>query len=59
MAAVPDSLVDETALVGPKERIKERLQAWKEAGLKNQVSTMVINAGGRKEVLEVIAEEML
>ena len=29
MAAVPDELVDEIALVGPKERIRERLAAWK------------------------------
>jgi F420-dependent oxidoreductase-like protein len=31
-AAVPDELVDELALVGPKERIAERLAAWKESG---------------------------
>jgi len=28
--AVPDALVDEVALCGPKERIKERLNAWRE-----------------------------
>ncbi len=32
IAAVPDALVDETSLVGSPERIKDRLQAWKEAG---------------------------
>jgi F420-dependent oxidoreductase-like protein len=31
-AAVPDELVDELALVGPKERIAERLGAWRESG---------------------------
>jgi F420-dependent oxidoreductase-like protein len=31
-AAVPDELVDELALVGPKERIAERLAAWRESG---------------------------
>jgi F420-dependent oxidoreductase-like protein len=31
-AAVPDALVDELALVGPRERIAERLEAWKESG---------------------------
>ena len=31
-AAVPDALVDELALVGPRERIAERLAAWKESG---------------------------
>ena len=35
---VPDELVDEIALVGPKERIAERLEAWREAG----ISTLVI-----------------
>jgi F420-dependent oxidoreductase-like protein len=29
--AVPDALVDEVALCGPKERIKDQLDAWKEA----------------------------
>src|SRR4029453_11758193 len=28
-AAVPDAFADEISLVGPKERIRERLQAWK------------------------------
>ena len=32
VAAVPDTLVDEISLVGSPERIKDRLQAWKEAG---------------------------
>ncbi|MEX2211394.1 MAG: LLM class F420-dependent oxidoreductase [Gaiellaceae bacterium] len=31
-ALVPDSFVDEAALVGPKERIAERLEAFREAG---------------------------
>jgi F420-dependent oxidoreductase-like protein len=31
-AAVPDALIDEMALVGPPDRIKDRLAAWKESG---------------------------
>jgi F420-dependent oxidoreductase-like protein len=31
-AAVPDALVDEMALVGPRARIAERLAAWRESG---------------------------
>jgi F420-dependent oxidoreductase-like protein len=31
-AAVPDALVDEVALVGPRARIAERLAAWRESG---------------------------
>jgi F420-dependent oxidoreductase-like protein len=32
IAAVPDGLVDDVALVGPRERIAERLDAWRESG---------------------------
>ncbi|HEX9122876.1 MAG TPA: LLM class F420-dependent oxidoreductase [Actinomycetota bacterium] len=31
-AQVPDDLIDELALVGPPERIRDRLGAWREAG---------------------------
>ena len=33
VAAVPDALVDEVALVGPRARIAERLEAWRECGV--------------------------
>jgi F420-dependent oxidoreductase-like protein len=33
IAAVPDALIDEVALVGPPERIRDRLDAWREAGV--------------------------
>ena len=32
-AAVPDALVDEVALCGPRERIAERLDAWRRSGV--------------------------
>jgi F420-dependent oxidoreductase-like protein len=32
-ALVPDALVDETSLVGPPERIRDGLAAWKESGV--------------------------
>ena len=51
---VPDELVDEIALVGPKERIAERLEAWREAG----VSTLVMQTRQR-EALSVMAELLL
>jgi hypothetical protein len=31
MTAVPGELIDEVALVGPKERIKERLSLWRDS----------------------------
>jgi F420-dependent oxidoreductase-like protein len=57
-AAVPDELVDACHLVGPKERIVDRLQAWKQAGSKRHVSSMLIG-GGSPEVLQTLAEEIL
>lgn len=50
-AAVPDELVDEIALVGPKERIRDRLDAWKASG----VGTMIVGAQ-QPEALRVMAE---
>src|SRR4051812_10713780 len=32
-AAVPDQLADEVSLVGPPERIRERLEPWRECGV--------------------------
>jgi F420-dependent oxidoreductase-like protein len=41
-AAVPDALVDEVALCGPRERVRERLEEWRSAG----VTTLMV-AGDR------------
>src|SRR5439155_23396381 len=43
IAAVPDALVDEDALVGPPERIADRLGAWRDSG----VTTLLIQAYDR------------
>ena len=50
MAAVPDQLIDEIALVGPRERILDRLEAWKES----PVTDMIV--AGNADALEVLAE---
>ena len=55
IAAVPDAFIDETALVGPPERIKERLQAWKAGAKGNAIGTMLLG-GASLEALRVIAE---
>ncbi len=39
--AVPDALVDEVCLVGPRDRIKDRLEVWRDAG----VTTMIVGTG--------------
>ena len=43
VAAVPDKLVDDTALVGPAERIKDRMQAWKAAAADGSVGSMLLS----------------
>jgi F420-dependent oxidoreductase-like protein len=57
-AAVPDELVDAVHLVGSKDRIRDRLAAWKEAGSKRWVDTMLVNSP-QLEALELLAEELL
>ena len=54
MAAVPDELVDEVSLVGPKERIAERVEAWKGS----PVTSMLLGAG-QPEALRLLAELVL
>jgi len=54
MAAVPDTLVDEMALCGPKERIAERLQPW----LDSPVTTLNVAAHDMAAV-RVMAELVL
>ena len=56
--AVPDQLVDDCALVGPAERIRERLGAWKEAGRQGHVGSLLVG-GASVEALRVLAEELL
>ncbi len=53
-AAVPDALVDEVALCGPRERIKERLSRWTGSGV-----TTMICAVGQVEAVRTMAELVL
>jgi len=48
---LPDELVDNMSLVGPKDRIKDRLQAWRDSKV-----TTVLVATTDKEDLRAIAE---
>jgi F420-dependent oxidoreductase-like protein len=54
IAAVPDELVDSVSLVGPKERIAERLEAWRET----PVTTLVLGTT-QPEALQTLAELVL
>ncbi len=57
-ALVPNSLLDEVALVGPRERIIERLEPWKAAAKRGEVGTMLLGVHDT-EVLELFAKELL
>jgi F420-dependent oxidoreductase-like protein len=54
LAAVPDALVDDVALVGPADRIRDRLEAWKASPV-----TDLLIGGGQPEALRVLAEAVL
>ena len=51
LAALPDQLVDELALVGDAGRVRDQLAAWRESG----VTTLVLASGGER-VLTTMAE---
>ncbi|HLI53036.1 MAG TPA: LLM class F420-dependent oxidoreductase [Acidimicrobiales bacterium] len=53
-AAVPSSMVADISLVGTKERIRDELAAWEEAG----VTTLVVGAGTVEE-MRTVAEAIL
>ncbi|MFT5482692.1 MAG: F420-dependent oxidoreductase-like protein [Halieaceae bacterium] len=53
IAAVPDQFADEISLVGPRERIAEKLQDWK----RSPVTTLLIN--GDATLLREMAELVL
>jgi F420-dependent oxidoreductase-like protein len=50
-AAVPDALVDEVALCGPRERVREQLAEWRESG----VTTLMVagDAGAVRAMAEL------
>ena len=54
MAAVPERLIDEVALVGPRARILERLEVWKDAARRGHVHTLTLSAN-QPEALELVA----
>jgi F420-dependent oxidoreductase-like protein len=54
VATVPDQFADEISLSGPIERIRERLEAWKQTPV-----TSLLVAGGNRETLRTMAELVL
>ena len=53
-AAVPDELIDEIALCGPKARIRELLHGWK-----NSPVTHLNVGAAERDTLRFFAEELL
>lgn len=53
IAAVPDELADEISLCGPRDRISERLQAWKDSPV-----TMINVGSSDPATLEFMASEL-
>jgi F420-dependent oxidoreductase-like protein len=51
VAKVPDAFVDDVALVGPVERMRDRLAAWRESG-----ATSLLVSARDAETLRVVAE---
>jgi alkanesulfonate monooxygenase SsuD/methylene tetrahydromethanopterin reductase-like flavin-dependent oxidoreductase (luciferase family) len=49
IAAVPNEFIDEIALIGSKERIRDRLQAWRES----RVTTMLLHSADAEKLQEV------
>ncbi len=57
-SAVPAQLIDLTNLIGPPERIRERLSAWKSAEQRGSLDMMLITSS-QPEALTLMAEEFL
>lgn len=55
MAKVPAALIDEVALVGPKERIRERLQLWRNSPV-TTLNITVFNLQTLQTVVELVGE---
>ena len=56
-AALPDELIDLVTLCGPKEHVRDRLAAFRDAGVGTlMVSPMVFTAAERIEQLQAVAE---
>jgi len=54
IAAVPDAFADEISLCGPRDRIKDRLEAWKESPV-----TSLLLANQDEDVMRMMAEFLL
>jgi F420-dependent oxidoreductase-like protein len=57
MAALSDELIDTVSLVGPKEKVREKLQVFREAGVHTLgITPLAFDKEGRLEQLRLLAE---
>jgi alkanesulfonate monooxygenase SsuD/methylene tetrahydromethanopterin reductase-like flavin-dependent oxidoreductase (luciferase family) len=55
--ALPDALIDAVSIVGPPDQARERIRAFKDAGVDTLiVSPMAMDSDSRKEQLRLVAE---
>jgi F420-dependent oxidoreductase-like protein len=54
MMAVPPELIDEVALIGPKERIRERLQPWLDSDIKT-LNITVFDESSLRTMVELVS----
>lgn len=54
IAAIPDGLVDDVALVGPKSRIREQLKVWQDSPV-----TLMLATPSKPEDVQAVAELLL
>jgi F420-dependent oxidoreductase-like protein len=56
-AALPAELIDKTALVGPIDRVKERLEMYRDAGVGTLITTPIApDMAGRSKMLRALAD---
>ena len=56
-AALPAELIDKTSLVGPVDRVKERLELYREAGVGTLITTPIApDMEGRRKMLHALAD---
>ena len=56
-AALPAELIDKTALVGPLDRVKERLELYREAGVGTLITTPISpHMEGRRKMMHALAD---
>ena len=56
-AALPAELIDTVALVGPKDRVRDRLDAYRDAGVGTLITTpMALDVETRSRMLRELAE---